>query len=242
MSTGLTLFGAFLLGLLASGHCLVMCGGISGALAMATQRNAGGRLRLDLLAGYQIGRVGSYMLAALLLSGAGAFIVQFVDGARVRLVLRALSAGAIAAVGISLLLRGRGFDVALGRGVWKQLAPFARRFMPVRNVAQALALGAVWGWMPCGLAYSVLLVAWLGMDPWRSAAIMLAFGLGTVPAVLAGAYGAAGGLRLLAHGGLRSAVGVLLVLFGTLTAAAPWLMAHTGLHAAWLPFDCSVFH
>lgn len=239
MSASLTLFGAFLLGLMASGHCLVMCGGISGALAMATQRNARGRMRFDLLAGYQIGRIGSYMLAALLLSGAGAFFVQFVDQERVRVALRWLSALLIGAIGVSLLLRGRGFDLALGRGVWKHLAPLARRCMPVRNVAQALALGAVWGWMPCGLAYSVLLVAWLGMDPWHAAAIMLAFGLGTVPAVLAGAYGAATGLRLLSHAGLRHAVGVLLVAFGALTALAPWLVAHTGFHAAWLPFDCA---
>ena len=239
MNAGLSWFGAFALGLLASGHCLVMCGGISGALAMATQRNAHGRLRFDLLAGYQIGRIGSYMLAALLLSGAGAFLVQFVDGERVRLVLRWLSALTIGAIGISLLLCGRGFDLALGRGVWKHLAPLTRRFVPVRNPAQALALGAVWGWMPCGLAYSVLLVAWLSMDPWRAAAIMLAFGLGTVPAVLAGAYGASTGLRLLGHAGLRSAVGVMLVLFGTVTALAPWLVAHAGIHASWLPFDCS---
>jgi sulfite exporter TauE/SafE len=238
MNTSLTLLGAFLLGLMAGGHCLVMCGGISGAFALATQKNARGQARLDLLAGYQFGRIGSYMLAALLLSGAGAFIVQFVDQERVRFVLRWLSAGMIGVIGISLLLRGRGFDLELGRGVWQRVAPIARRCMPVRNLGQALALGAVWGWMPCGLAYSVLIVAWLSMDPWRSAAIMLAFGLGTVPAVLGGAYGAMAGLRLLSHARLRSAAGIVLVLFGSLTAAAPWLMAHTGFDLAWLPFDC----
>jgi sulfite exporter TauE/SafE len=240
MNAGLTMLGAFLLGLMASGHCLVMCGGISGALALSTQRNAHGRLRWDLLAGYQLGRIGSYMLAALLLAGAGAFIVQLVDQERVRLGLRWLSAALIAAIGVSLLWRGRGFDFTLGRGVWKRLAPLARRCMPVRTLAQALALGAIWGWMPCGLAYSVLLVAWLSMDAWHAAAIMLAFGLGTVPAVLAGAYGAAGGLRLLSHRGLRSAVGALLVTFGTLTALAPWLVAHTGIHSSWFPFDCGI--
>src|SRR5262249_41277355 len=104
----LTLIGAFLLGLLASGHCLVLCGGISGALALATQKNSRGRMRFDLLVGYQIGRIGSYMLAALLLGGAGAFLVQFVDQEPVRFALRWLSAAMIGAVGLSLLWRGRG--------------------------------------------------------------------------------------------------------------------------------------
>ena len=237
MNAGLAGLGAFALGLMASGHCLVMCGGISGALALATRTNARGRVRLDLLLGYQVGRIGSYMLAALLLSGAGAALVQFVDGERVRITLRLLSAVAIAAVGVSLLWRGRGFDLALGRGVWKHLAPLTRRLLPVRNLAQALALGAVWGWMPCGLAYSVLIIAWLSMDPWRAAATMLAFGLGTVPAVLAGAYGASGGLQLLARRGLRSSVAAMLIAFAGITAAGPWLAAH-GVHAPWLLFDC----
>lgn len=240
MNAGLTWLGAFALGLMASGHCLVMCGGISGALALATRTNARGRVRLDLLMGYQVGRIGSYMLAAMLLSGAGAVIVQFVDAERVRLMLRWLSAGMIAAIGISLLLRGRGFDLQLGRGVWKHLAPLTRRLIPVRNLAQALALGAAWGWMPCGLAYSVLIIAWLSMDPWRAAAIMLAFGLGTVPAVLAGAYGASSGLRLLAHRGLRSAVASLLIAFAGLTAAGPWLAAHGVAMTRWLPFACGI--
>jgi sulfite exporter TauE/SafE len=239
MSASITLVGAFLLGLLASGHCLVMCGGISGALSFATVRNARGRPRLDLLLGYQAGRIFSYAVAGASLAGIGALLVQFVDQQSVRHALRWLSAAMLAAIGVSLLLRGRGFDFAIGKRVWKKLAPLARRCMPVRSVPQAIALGAIWGWMPCGLAYSVLFVAWLSMDPWHSAAIMLTFGLGTAPAVVAGAYGASAGLSLLSHTGSRTAIGVLLVLFGALTATAPWLMTRAALHASWLPFDCA---
>jgi sulfite exporter TauE/SafE len=43
----------------------------------------------------------------------------------------------------------------------------------------------VWGWMPCGFAYTVLLHAALAADPWGSAATMIAFGMGTIPAMLA---------------------------------------------------------
>ena len=49
----------------------------------------------------------------------------------------------------------------------------------------ALALGSIWGWLPCGLVYSVVVAALATGSPWRGAALMLAFGLGTLPALLA---------------------------------------------------------
>lgn len=238
MNADLTLAGAALIGLLASGHCLIMCGGINAALALATARTAHGRPRADLLLAYQFGRVLSYAAAGALFAGIGGAVLQWLDQERVRLALRALSGAAMAVVGVSLLWRGRGFDPALGRGVWQRLAPLARRLMPVRQVPQALALGAIWGWMPCGLAYSVLLVAWLRMDALQAGAIMAAFGLGTVPAVLASAFGTGAILRRLAHRGWRSAAASVLVLAGALTAAGPALVARAGSAVHGFVLDC----
>jgi sulfite exporter TauE/SafE len=240
MTDGLTLFSAFLLGLIASGHCLLMCGGISGALAIATRAGARGQPRLDLLAGYQIGRIASYALAGASLAGAGGVIVRFVDQEHVRIGLRWVSAAMFALVGISLLLRGRGLDLAIGRRAWSRIAPLARHLLPVRRFPQALALGALWGWMPCGLVYSVLIIAWLSMDALHGAAIMLSFGLGTAPAVIAGACAVTAGTRFLGRAGIRSAAATVLLLLAVLTAGGPWLAAASGLHAlGWLPFDCA---
>jgi len=240
MNGSLTLLSAFLLGLIASGHCLLMCGGISGALAVATRTDARGRPRLDLLACYQIGRIASYALAGASVAGIGSALLSLVDQEQVRIALRWLTAALFALVGFSLLMRGRGFDLSIGRRLWTLIAPFARRLLPVRSMPQALALGALWGWMPCGLVYSVLLIAWLTMDPLRSAAIMLLFGLGTAPAVLAGAYGVRRGAGLLQRAGFRSAIATILLVMSVVTASGPWLAEHSGLHAmAWLPFDCA---
>jgi hypothetical protein len=240
MNGSLTLFSAFLLGLIASGHCLLMCGGISGALAVATRAGSRGRPRLDLLACYQAGRIASYALAGASVAGIGSAVLGFVDQEQVRIGLRWLTAVLFALVAFSLLVRGRGFDLPLGRRLWPLLAPYARRLLPVRSMPQALALGALWGWMPCGLVYSVLLIAWLTMDPLRSAAIMLLFGLGTAPAVLAGAYGVRHGVGLLHRAGFRSAAATILLVMSVLTASGPWIVAHGGPHAlAWLPFDCA---
>ena len=52
----------------ASGHCIVMCGGITAA-GLATARGAHGRPRVAPLAAYQLGRIASYTLAGLLVGG-----------------------------------------------------------------------------------------------------------------------------------------------------------------------------
>jgi len=240
MTGGLTLTAAFLLGLFASGHCVLMCGGISGALMLASDGSGRRAPSLRLLLAMQAGRVSSYMLAAALLAGVGASIVQLVDQDAVRWTLRALSAATFAAVGLTLLGRARGIDMGFGRALWPRLAPIARRLLPVRNLAQAAGLGAIWGWMPCGFVYSVLLIASLGISPARSALAMGLFGLGTMPALVASAYGTAGALRVFGQKQARAAMGGALLAMAVLTLAGPWLVAHSGVHAMhWLPLECT---
>jgi len=231
-----TLVAALVLGLLASGHCVLMCGGISGALMLSAEGPR--RPSLRLLLAMQFGRVTSYMLAALALAGAGAWLVRFVDQDSVRTTLRLISAAVFAGIGLVLLGRLRGFDTGVGRIIWPRLAPLARRLLPIRTLPQAFALGAIWGWMPCGFVYSVLLLAWLSMDPLRSAVIMLLFGLGTMPALVASSYGLGSALRWCGGKSMRSATAIALLSFAALTAAGPWLLVHTGLHAHWLPLEC----
>jgi sulfite exporter TauE/SafE len=235
----LTLAAAFVLGLFASGHCVLMCGGISGALMLASVDPKTRRPPLRLLLALQAGRVTSYMLAAVLLAGAGAAIVQFVDAERVRIALRLLAAATFALIGLSLLGKARGLDVGFGQAVWRRLAPLSRRLLPARSIGQAFALGGIWGWMPCGFVYSVLLLAWLGMDPLRSAATMGLFGLGTMPALIAGNFGIAGLLRVFGQQRARASLAGALLVMATLTAAGPWLALHGAHWAQWLPFDCA---
>jgi sulfite exporter TauE/SafE len=242
MNGALTITAAMLLGLAASGHCLVMCGGISTALGLATAKHADGRPRTGLLVGYQLGRISSYALAGLLLSGVLGGLIALLDVESVRRSLRALSAlalllGALVAFG---LLRdpGRG----LWSGVWRRLAPLARRLLPVASFPRAYAFGLVWGWMPCGFVYTVLVIATLQLDALRGAATMIAFGLGTIPAMLIPAIGA----RRLAVLGTRPAArhvaGSVLLASALLTLAGPWLVqALPGLHG-WLPFNGGMVH
>ncbi|WP_060499655.1 sulfite exporter TauE/SafE family protein [Pseudomonas sp. NBRC 111133] len=217
---------ALVLGLLGGGHCLGMCGGLMGALTLAIPPEQRGR-RLRLLLAYNLGRITSYACAGLLLGLAG----WAVASSPAALALRALAALLLIAMGLYLAGWWSGLTriEALGRGLWRHIQPVASRLLPVSSLPRALLLGALWGWLPCGLVYSTLLWAASQGNAGYSAALMLAFGVGTWPVLLATGLAAERVNALLRRRSVRVAGGVLVMLFGVWTLPGPhqhWLMGH----------------
>jgi uncharacterized protein len=219
----LTLSAALLLGLGASGHCLVMCGGITAALGVATAKDAAGRPRAALVAAYQLGRIASYSLAGLLFGGLLGGLIAMLDADSVRRTLRVLSAAAMLLGALVVFGRMRDPGLHIGGRLWVRLAPLGRRLLPVATVPRALGFGMVWGWMPCGFVYTVLVIATMQADAGRGALTMAAFGLGTVPAMLATSLGAGRVATLAARPAARRTAGVLLLAAAIVTLAGPWL-------------------
>ncbi|MEX5505847.1 sulfite exporter TauE/SafE family protein [Pseudomonas putida] len=217
---------ALVLGLLGGGHCLGMCGGLMGALTLAIPPEQRGR-RLRLLLAYNLGRIFSYASAGLLLGLAG----WAVASSPAALGLRVVAALLLIAMGLYLAGWWSGLTriEALGRGLWRHIQPVASRLLPVSSLPRALLLGALWGWLPCGLVYSTLLWAASQGNAGYSAALMLAFGLGTWPVLLATGLAAERVNALLRRRSVRVAGGVLVMLFGIWTMPGPhqhWLMGH----------------
>ncbi|MBF8777223.1 sulfite exporter TauE/SafE family protein [Pseudomonas fulva] len=217
---------ALVLGLLGGGHCMGMCGGLMGALTLAIPPAQRGR-RLRLLVAYNVGRVLSYTVAGLMLGMAG----WAVANSPAVLVLRIMAALLLIAMGLYLAGWWSGLTrvEAMGRGLWRHIQPVASRLLPVSSLPRALLLGALWGWLPCGLVYSTLLWAASQGNALHSAALMAAFGLGTWPVLLATGLAAERINRLLRRRSVRVAGGMLVVLFGVWTLPGPhqhWLMGH----------------
>ena len=217
---------ALVLGLLGGGHCLGMCGGLMGALTLAIPPEQRGR-RLRLLMAYNLGRILSYACAGLLLGLAGWALAS----SPAAMALRVMAALLLIAMGLYLAGWWSGLTriEALGRGLWRHIQPAASRLMPVSSVPRALLLGALWGWLPCGLVYSTLLWAASQGNAGYSAALMLAFGLGTWPILLATGLAAERVNAVLKRRSVRMAGGVLVMLFGIWTLPGPhqhWLMGH----------------
>nr|WP_245355462.1 MULTISPECIES: sulfite exporter TauE/SafE family protein [unclassified Pseudomonas] len=222
----LPLGSALVLGLLGGGHCLGMCGGLMGALTLAIPPEQRGR-RLRLLLAYNLGRVLSYACAGLLLGLAG----WAVASSPAALALRVAAALLLIAMGLYLAGWWSGLTriEALGRGLWRHIQPLTSRLLPVSSLPRALLLGALWGWLPCGLVYSTLLWAASQGNAGYSAALMLAFGVGTWPVLLATGLAAERVNALLRRRSVRVAGGVLVMLFGVWTLPGPhqhWLMGH----------------
>jgi sulfite exporter TauE/SafE len=220
------LVSALILGLLGGGHCLGMCGGLMGALTLAIPPEQRAR-RFRLLLAYNLGRILSYASAGMLIGLAG----WAVASSPAAMILRVIAALLLIAMGLYLAGWWSGLTriEALGRHLWRHLQPIASRLMPVSSLPRALLLGAVWGWLPCGLVYSTLLWASSQGSPTDSALLMLAFGLGTWPVLLATGMAAERMTALLRQRGVRVAGGLLVILFGLWTLPGPhqhWLMGH----------------
>ncbi len=185
----LSYLAAFLVGLLGGVHCVGMCGGIVGALSFGLPERARGRFgpMLPYLLGYNLGRLFSYTVAGALLGGIGALAAHLLIINQAQIVLQVVAGLFMVALG--LYLGGWWFGITrlerLGSGLWSALEPYARKLLPVRSPPQAVVMGLVWGWLPCGLVYSVLIMAISAGSAIDGALLLLSFGLGTLPNLLA---------------------------------------------------------
>lgn len=210
-----SLMSAFLVGLLGGGHCIGMCGGIVGAVSMHLPQH---KSKLPFLLAYNTGRILSYTLAGVIagLVGASSFFLQHV--LPIQHVLYGISSLMLIALGLYLagIWHGVTYLEASGKIIWKTLQPYARRYIPVQNFKQAFVLGGLWGWLPCGLVYSVLIAAIATGNPINGGMLMLAFGLGTLPTLLAMGMTAVKLKTVLQNIWVRRASGLLVLGFGVL--------------------------
>lgn len=206
------IFGAvFLTGLLGGVHCAGMCGGIVTALS-----GAAGSSRLPLHLGYNFARVTSYAIAGAFAGMLGSLGLLLDGVLPVQLTLYVLANAMLIALGLYLtgMSHVATFLERLGMGLWRRLQPLTRRFLPADTLPRALGLGLLWGWLPCGLVYGILATALLSGDALDGAAIMAAFGLGTIPNLLLAGFAMRRiGARLQARP-VRLAAGTLVLGFG----------------------------
>ncbi|WP_041362410.1 sulfite exporter TauE/SafE family protein [Methylovorus sp. MP688] len=208
-----TLFGVFMVGLLGGGHCAGMCGGIVGAVSMSLP---GARPRLPFLLAYNGGRILSYTLAGVLAGALGASSFFLGHILPIQKILYGLSSVMLVLLGLYLagVWHGVTYVERLGSVLWRQLQPLSKRLLPVQSPWQAILLGAVWGWLPCGLVYSVLVAALAAGNALQGGLLMLAFGLGTLPTLLAMGMAAVKLKKVLQQGWLRKLSGLAVILFG----------------------------
>ena len=207
--TEFSIVAVFFVGLLGGVHCLGMCGSLVGILTTQLPKpplqlspSGGGegrrlslRERLVLNSGarwpfhlaYSSGRVASYTLAGALAGSIGQAGLLLRDVVPIQHLLFALSSLMLVALGLYLAgIWGAVRRIeTLGKVLWQRIQPLTRGLFPVSTPQRAFLLGTLWGWLPCGLVYSVLVTALASGNAKSGALVMLAFGLGTLPNLLA---------------------------------------------------------
>lgn len=216
------LLAAFSLGLFGSPHCLGMCGGIVTAFGLSMQGLTPAR-KAVLVASYHAGRLASYALLGVVASGVGmALFAPLMHQSAPRMLLGAvLIVIGLTLLGVPLLARLE----RVGARLWQSMAPVRKRVLPMDSVPKALLAGLLWGLLPCGMVYGALMLAVANHDTATGAALMLAFGLGTLPMLVA--TQATVGLlqRTIRQWHLRQINGALLTVAGVAVMVVPMWMA-----------------
>ncbi len=196
------------------GHCVAMCGPLVGALGISAPPGIPARRALLPQLAYHLGRITTYGTIGAVMGLVGSFVNVAGRLAGWQDVVAVLAGALMVAMGLG----------AAGQSLWVKSAEgrLAGRVLgAVRRVAgheaplRAYPLGLVLGFLPCGLSYSAFAAAAATGHPARGMALALAFGAGTLPALLlAGAVVSA--LSARARGVLYRAGGLLVALLGVL--------------------------
>ena len=232
-------------GLLGSLHCLGMCGGVSGTIALGAVAPAradraelqGGTLSIaipvaaigrarQVLSASQMnvlafngGRIGSYMVAGALAGTIGgaigqSWVLNETTGARTLLFLFAnlmIVATGLYLMGVPQLLAPL---ERAGGHLWRHLSPYTKALLPMNTAPRAALFGALWGWIPCGMVYAMLLSAMSAGSAAGGMTTMLAFGIGTLPAMVTAGWAAGGIARRTRDSRVRMVAGAAVIAMG----------------------------
>ena len=207
---------AFLAGLLGSGHCFGMCGGIAAGLGAMSR----GRAVVPALQ-FNLARLASYAVLGLV----AATVLGGVSGlAPIGRWLRLLTAVMIFMIGLRFLFDFRGLEIIErgGAGLWKKVLPVALRAGQRQDWIGRVVLGLCWGLLPCGLVYTLLLTAAATGNPVGGAVTMLVFGAGTLPSMLGLTAAAPALATFLGDRTVRRVIGFALLVLALWTLIMMW--------------------
>lgn len=240
-----TLLAVFTTGLLGGVHCAGMCGGIVSALGFRATDNtirfplaslsstAGSTTaafnttalkpdlsvqRINILLLYNTGRLGTYTFLGAVAGSIGTIGAWMQVAWPLQQTSFLLTNSMLLLIGLYLsgVKRIGSALESLGLVFWRLVQPHAARQLTAQSNLSALLAGSLWGLVPCGMVYAVLVAALVSGSAANGAALMLAFGLGTLPNLLL--LGSAGHWLANAskNNAIRKLVGAIIIGFAVL--------------------------
>ena len=199
----------FLLGFLGGTHCMGMCGGLSSAFALQLPPHINRTVLIVLM---NLGRISSYMIIGALMGSLSQIGGILPHTQTFQLILFALANGLLLLTGLYLagfVLFAAKIEI-IGRPIWRKLQPLLNRILPIQSVFACFMVGLVWGWLPCGLVYNASLYALGSGSATQGAFMLFAFGLGTLPNLLAAGIFATQLRQFVQHPSIRLSAGLFI--------------------------------
>lgn len=176
---------ALIVGVLGGVHCLAMCGAVAGSLTFSLKPEVQVSYirQVPYQLAYNFGRITSYVAIGVLFGWLGSSLINIAHFLPVQQTLQVFAGLFMIALGLYIGTWWSGIVIIekAGGKIWKLLKPISTKIMVVRTIPQAWLYGLVWGWLPCGLVYSMLIMALSAGSALNGGLVMLAFGLGTIP-------------------------------------------------------------
>ena len=174
---------AFVTGLLGTGHCIGMCGGLVSALSLSEAGRQGGWF-FHLL--YNLGRISTYTFIGAVVGWLGSALA-YTD--RFKMVTRSLLIGSdvfviLVGLGTAGLFAWLNVSKLDFRGPMKAMTLAVAGLRRLPPAISALPLGLLFGFIPCGYLYAVAITAAQSASVATGALMLFAFGLGTAPSLL----------------------------------------------------------
>jgi len=187
MLTASLLIAVFLGALVSGWHCALMCGGIAATIERPVALQTPLRAKSELFYLQMImhfGRITTYVLLGALAASMGVVVWQQ-NLMPIQRPLFALTSLILILMGMRLLQMGKSEGLLRGKWLSSKIAAYWAKYLGrMASGPSRWFSGMLWGLVPCGLVYSVLPLAFLSGDVLTGAALMLAFGLGTLPNLL----------------------------------------------------------
>ncbi len=205
-----------LIGFFSGFHCIAMCGGLCAVICQ--HQNTRQTLMTNL------GRVATYTLS-------GAVFAGLIQGASLRLelgtwggFLRILMGGMLVLTSLVIIFKDKARWLVIQKPLpfWPKIAGKLKQIQQANSTHQVFLKGMLWGLIPCGLLYGMLIIAATTADVLRGASFMLFFGLGTLLPLLFSQTVMQRLINTQKGMWLRTASGLFIFLLGLWILITPW--------------------
>lgn len=210
----------FLIGLFSGFHCIAMCGGLCAVICQNQSR------KIILIT--NIGRVITYVFLGCVFAGIIQGASMKINLTVVGVVLRALMGISLILLGVSIITQTKTkvLNNSFNLPLWKQASTRLKALKNKQSPGAFLIKGMLWGFIPCGLLYGLLLVAATTQNALNGGLFMLFFGMGTILPLLISQELFKNLKQIIGLKFIRTSASAFVIIIGFWIVVSPWFAHH----------------